>query len=134
MEKNPTIVNFPIHGVTLGELVPDDLLDKEKSAKYNLLVNISHQGQPPLDASVSTQERRAAAIAASATTTSSDANTANTASKIRPTQAQSGSYQVHLHHHGTDQWYRIQDLMIEPIMPQMIFLSESYIQIWERGN
>ncbi|CAO3587648.1 unnamed protein product [Absidia cylindrospora] len=43
-----------------------------------------------------------------------------------------GSYKVHVRHRGTDQWYQIQDLIVEEIMPQMIFLSESYIQIWER--
>jgi U4/U6.U5 tri-snRNP-associated protein 2 len=32
-------------------------------------------------------------------------------------------------HRGTDQWYQIQDLIVEEIMPQMIFLSESYIQV-----
>ncbi|KAI9320926.1 hypothetical protein BX666DRAFT_1912688 [Dichotomocladium elegans] len=43
-----------------------------------------------------------------------------------------GTYKVHVHHRGTEQWYQIQDLIVEEIMPQMIFLSESYIQIWER--
>ncbi|RCH80337.1 U4/U6.U5 tri-snRNP-associated protein 2, partial [Rhizopus stolonifer] len=45
---------------------------------------------------------------------------------------ESGSYKVHVRHRGTGQWYQIQDLIVEEIMPQMIFLSESYIQIWER--
>lgn len=41
-----------------------------------------------------------------------------------------GSYKVHVRHRGTDQWYQIQDLIVEEIMPQMIFLSESYIQVY----
>ncbi|CEG78542.1 Putative Ubiquitin thiolesterase [Rhizopus microsporus] len=43
-----------------------------------------------------------------------------------------GSYKVHVRHRGTEQWYQIQDLIVEEMMPQMIFMSESYIQIWER--
>ncbi|KAI8072169.1 uncharacterized protein B0P05DRAFT_473891 [Gilbertella persicaria] len=42
---------------------------------------------------------------------------------------ESGSYKVHVRHRGTGQWYQIQDLIVEEIMPQMIFLSESYIQV-----
>ncbi|RUO96536.1 cysteine proteinase [Jimgerdemannia flammicorona] len=43
-----------------------------------------------------------------------------------------GSYKVHVRDRATEQWYQIQDLIVEEIMPQMIFLSESYVQIWER--
>ncbi|KAG4090333.1 cysteine proteinase [Neocallimastix lanati (nom. inval.)] len=43
-----------------------------------------------------------------------------------------GSYKVHVYCKGKDQWFQIQDLIVEEIMPQMIFLSETYIQIWER--
>jgi U4/U6.U5 tri-snRNP-associated protein 2 len=40
-----------------------------------------------------------------------------------------GSYKVHIHSKGNDQWFQIQDLFVEEIAPQMIFLSESYIQV-----
>ena len=40
-----------------------------------------------------------------------------------------GTYKVHVKHRGTGQWYQIQDLIVEEIIPQMIFLSESYIQV-----
>ncbi|KAI9365448.1 hypothetical protein DFJ73DRAFT_264777 [Zopfochytrium polystomum] len=46
--------------------------------------------------------------------------------------ASSGEYKVHVHSKGRDQWFQIQDLFVEEIAPQMIFLSESYIQIWEQ--
>ncbi|KAJ3334342.1 hypothetical protein HDU76_000035 [Blyttiomyces sp. JEL0837] len=46
--------------------------------------------------------------------------------------AGNGSYRCHVHSKGRDQWFHIQDLIVEEIAPQMIFLSESYIQIWER--
>ncbi|SRR6266540_94894 len=40
-----------------------------------------------------------------------------------------GIYKVHVQHRGKDQWYQIQDLIVEEINAQMIFLSESYIQV-----
>ncbi|CAG8498076.1 8594_t:CDS:10 [Paraglomus brasilianum] len=43
-----------------------------------------------------------------------------------------GIYKVHVQNRGKEQWYQIQDLIVEEINAQMIFLSESYIQIWER--
>ncbi|RKP33787.1 hypothetical protein BJ085DRAFT_35477 [Dimargaris cristalligena] len=44
----------------------------------------------------------------------------------------SGSYQVDLKHLASDEWYRIQDLFVNPIDPQRLFLSGAYIQIWRR--
>ncbi|KAG2176104.1 hypothetical protein INT43_005337 [Umbelopsis isabellina] len=46
--------------------------------------------------------------------------------------ATSATYKIHVRNRATDQWFQIQDLLVEEILPQMIFLSESYIQIWER--
>ena len=41
-----------------------------------------------------------------------------------------GSYRVHILHQGTKQWFEMQDLHVASILPQMITLSEAYIQIW----
>ena len=46
--------------------------------------------------------------------------------------ATSATYKIHVRNRASDQWFQIQDLRVEEILPQMIFLSESYIQIWER--
>lgn len=43
-----------------------------------------------------------------------------------------GTYRCHVHKKGTSHWYEIQDLNVTEILPQMITLSEAYIQIWER--
>ncbi|KAJ3197158.1 hypothetical protein HK101_005675 [Irineochytrium annulatum] len=42
--------------------------------------------------------------------------------------AGNGKYRVYVHSKGNDQWFCIQDLFVEDIAPQMIFLSESYLQ------
>nr|CAB3267559.1 U4/U6.U5 tri-snRNP-associated protein 2 [Phallusia mammillata] len=41
-----------------------------------------------------------------------------------------GSYRAHVLHPGSKQWYELQDLHVSDILPQMITLSEAYIQIW----
>ena len=50
MEKNPTIVNFPIKNLDLSEFVWDKkntAVQTEKEAfKYDLLANIIHDGKP----------------------------------------------------------------------------------------
>jgi len=43
-----------------------------------------------------------------------------------------GKFKVQVRRRGAEQWFQIQDLLVEEMLPQMISLSESYIQIWER--
>jgi len=44
-------------------------------------------------------------------------------------------YKVHLRAGGTDDdWYQIQDLIVERTRKEMIFLGETVLQIWERRD
>lgn len=43
-----------------------------------------------------------------------------------------GTYRVHILQKATGQWYEMQDLHVTNILPQMITLTESYIQIYEQ--
>lgn len=43
-----------------------------------------------------------------------------------------GSYRCHVQHKATGQWYEIQDLNVRETMPQLIGVSESYLLIFER--
>jgi U4/U6.U5 tri-snRNP-associated protein 2 len=45
-----------------------------------------------------------------------------------------GFYKCHVQHRGTNQWYEMQDLHVQEIMPQQIGLSESYVLIFERKS
>ncbi|ESN98068.1 hypothetical protein HELRODRAFT_185871 [Helobdella robusta] len=92
LEKNPTIVNFPIKGVDFSELLTPEIRAKCKSTIYDLVANVVHDGEA-------------------------------TSGK--------GSYRVHILHKGNDKWYELQDLHVVDILPQMITLTESYIQIYE---
>uniref|UniRef100_A0A8C9VJX3 ubiquitinyl hydrolase 1 n=1 Tax=Scleropages formosus TaxID=113540 RepID=A0A8C9VJX3_SCLFO len=91
VEKNPTIVNFPITNVDLREYLTEEAQATVKKTTYDLVANVVHDGKPS-----------------------------------------EGSYRIHVLHHGTGKWYELQDLQVTDILPQMITLSEAYIQIWKR--
>ncbi|KAJ2745318.1 U4 U6.U5 tri-snRNP-associated protein [Coemansia sp. BCRC 34301] len=129
-EKNPTVVNFPIHNVPFGSLLPKDVPthgSRDISATYSLIVNICHDGQPlPLAGAgnkASTESGQSSAAASTAATYTSD-----------ETAAAKSQYLVYVHHAANDKWYMMRDLQVEPVMPQMIFLSDSYVQIWQRNG
>ncbi|KAG0023581.1 hypothetical protein BGZ81_008067 [Podila clonocystis] len=95
-EKNPTIVTFPIKNLSMAEFVSNPETEKVLGLHYDLLANITHEGDPATPNST--------------------------------------SYKVHIQHRAKEQWYQIQDLFVEEINAHMIFLSESYIQVWERKS
>jgi len=88
LEKNPTIVTFPLKNFDLKQFIP---MDPKENAKYDLIANICHEGEP-----------------------------------------NKGSYKIHVYQKTTDTWLEIQDLVVKPIIPQLIPLTESYIQIYEK--
>ncbi|NXA62672.1 SNUT2 protein, partial [Mohoua ochrocephala] len=88
VEKNPTIVNFPITNVDLREYLSEEVQAAHAHTTYDLIANIVHDGKPS-----------------------------------------EGSYRIHVLHHGTGKWYELQDLQVTDILPQMITLSEAYIQV-----
>ncbi|KAG4072559.1 hypothetical protein HA402_004648 [Bradysia odoriphaga] len=93
LEKNPTIVNFPIRNVDFGDILTEENRKNHKNTKYNLIANIVHDGEPS-----------------------------------------KGTYRVHVLQKSTGQWYEMQDLHVTNILPQMITLTEAYIQIYEQQN
>jgi hypothetical protein len=42
-----------------------------------------------------------------------------------------GHYKIHVH--CLNRWFCIEDLMVTEILPQMLSLSESHIQIWKKS-
>ncbi|XP_064633656.1 ubiquitin carboxyl-terminal hydrolase 39-like [Lineus longissimus] len=92
LEKNPTIVNFPVKNVDLSEILSPAVRARFPNASYDLISNIVHDGEPG---------------------------------------SGKGTYRVHALHKGSGKWYELQDLHVVDILPQMITLSECYIQIYE---
>ena len=104
-EKNPTIVNFPIKNLEMGEYAKDTL-----SARYDLVANVTHEG------------------GLSTSSTGSMTTTAQAAQ--RATQR---VFRVHLHTNSQpERWFQIQDLRIQEMDPNLIGLGETYLQIWQR--
>jgi U4/U6.U5 tri-snRNP-associated protein 2 len=85
VEKNPTIVNFPVVSIDFGEAFGLG------SAHYDLIANIVHEGQHV-----------------------------------------GGTWRMHLFHKGNNTWYELQDLHVKEILPQMLTLTEPYVQIYQR--
>jgi len=92
LEKNPTIVNFPVKAIDFGDLLSADVRSKHLHTSYDLIANIIHDGEPGPG---------------------------------------KGTYRVHILHKGSGKWFELQDLHVADILPQMITLSESYVQIYE---
>ncbi|XP_074648034.1 ubiquitin carboxyl-terminal hydrolase 39-like [Tubulanus polymorphus] len=92
IEKNNTIVNFPVKGIDFGDLLSPEVKSRHPHTAYDLLCNIVHDGEP---------------------------------------EPGKGTYRVHILHKGSGKWHEIQDLHVIDVLPQMITLSESYIQIYE---
>jgi len=92
VEKNPTIVNFPVSHIEFGDLLTEEVKAKHKDGTtYDLMANVVHDGSP-----------------------------------------ENGSYKVHVMHKGSGKWYEMTDLYVTEILPQMITLTEAYVQIYER--
>ncbi|KAA0183645.1 U4/U6.U5 tri-snRNP-associated protein 2, partial [Fasciolopsis buskii] len=91
LEKNPTIVNFPIKSIDFGDLLEPECRAQHKYTTYDLVANIVHDGPPTPG---------------------------------------SGTHRIHLLHRGTGKWFEMQDLHVTEILPQMIPLSETLVQVW----
>ncbi|KAJ2536161.1 U4 U6.U5 tri-snRNP-associated protein [Coemansia sp. RSA 1933] len=126
-EKNPTVVNFSIRNVPFGELLPDNAHKQQPTSgsdTYDLIVNICHDGQAPSN-SAKKDDTRTPHVSATAQSAS------NTAGEIATSQSQ---YVVYMCCLANGKWFKLHDLAVEPIMPQMILLSDTYIQIWKRND
>jgi len=102
VEKNPTIVNFPISNVDLFDCLASDVKDGHKYTTYDLISNVIHDGKPQQSGN----------------------------NKADLSTVDGGHYRVQLIHTGTGKWFELEDLHVKEILPQTITLAESYIQIW----
>jgi len=87
-EKNPTIVNFPVKNLEMGNYTTPP-----SSCRYNLMASLQHDGT-----------------------------------------AEAGNYRGFVHFRANDGWYEVQDLHVNGVHPQLISVSESYIQVWRQAE
>ncbi|KZV51235.1 hypothetical protein F511_05892 [Dorcoceras hygrometricum] len=93
VEKNPTLVNFPVKNLELKDYIPLPAPKENEKlrSKYDLIANIVHDGKPG-----------------------------------------EGSYRVFVQRKSEELWYEMQDLHVSETLPQMVALSETYMQIYEQ--
>ncbi|KMZ62547.1 Ubiquitin carboxyl-terminal hydrolase family protein, partial [Zostera marina] len=93
IEKNPTLVNFPVKNLELKDYIPLPSPKREEKlrSKYDLIGNIMHDGKPG-----------------------------------------EGFYRVFVQRKSEELWYEMQDLHVTETLPQMVALSETYMQIYEQ--
>uniref|UniRef100_A0A2N9ISJ9 USP domain-containing protein n=1 Tax=Fagus sylvatica TaxID=28930 RepID=A0A2N9ISJ9_FAGSY len=93
VEKNPTLVNFPVKNLELKDYIPlpTPKENQKLRSKYDLIANIVHDGKPD-----------------------------------------EGSYRVFVQRKSEELWYEMQDLHVSETLPQMVALSETYMQIYEQ--
>ncbi|KAL9146764.1 hypothetical protein ABFS82_13G132000 [Erythranthe guttata] len=93
VEKNPTLVNFPVKNLELKDYIPlpAPVENRRLRSKYDLIANIVHDGKPG-----------------------------------------EGSYRVFVQRKSEELWYELQDLHVSETLPQMVALSETYMQIYEQ--
>ncbi|KAJ2780239.1 U4 U6.U5 tri-snRNP-associated protein, partial [Coemansia interrupta] len=98
IEKNPTVVNYPIRNVPFGDLLPKDMTvpPKDSNATYDLISNICHDGQPeqpPQDLNHHSDRSTQSAVYTADESSSAD-----------------GRYLVYTHNPADDKWYMMRDL------------------------
>ena len=108
-EKNPTIVTFPLNGLDMSEYVDKVRKDDEArlGMRYDLIANICHEGEPT-GGHYKVYVRKM--------TIKQRENSEDT--------VMNGDKDILV-----DQWFLIQDLVVEQVPAQVLLLSESYIQV-----
>lgn len=102
LEKNTTIVTFPLRHLDLRSCLHPSALAAHPVTRYDLVAMLKHDG--------------AAEDAAAATTTASTARAATVTAFA---------------HTAAGQWYELQDLSVRETIPDLLTVSEAYIQIYQ---
>eukprot|EP00271_Cylindrocystis_brebissonii_P013304 TRINITY_DN33042_c0_g1_i1.p1 TRINITY_DN33042_c0_g1~~TRINITY_DN33042_c0_g1_i1.p1 ORF type:complete len:562 (-),score=128.76 TRINITY_DN33042_c0_g1_i1:329-2014(-) len=95
VEKNPTLVNFPVKNVELKDYIPLEAQQdgQRVRSKYDLIATLVHDGKPG-----------------------------------------EGLHRVFVQRKSEEAWYEMQDLHVAETLPQMVALSEAYMQIYEQHS
>jgi U4/U6.U5 tri-snRNP-associated protein 2 len=158
VEKNPTIVPFPVKNLDLSSYVRDEdgvskqkpkvpTVDEIRSMKVKELKDLllTYDRSDLISKAVEKHELIEACIDFFTTSLpqllSNKYDLVANITHTIPAEVgregqfdplQEGDYRCHVQHNSTSQWYEIQDLHVQEIMPQLIGLSESFVLIFER--
>ncbi|GFZ42687.1 Probable inactive ubiquitin-specific-processing protease 10 [Saitozyma sp. JCM 24511] len=117
-ERNPTIVNFPLRGVELSDYV-DPKPSDPMHTQYDLLANVS------LDTT-------------GASTSSAGTGPGVSKAKRDPNDEPQMTWKIHVRAGrgggDSEKWFELQDLRVEEVRKEMVFLGETVVQVWERRD
>ncbi|KAK3945176.1 hypothetical protein QBC46DRAFT_372972 [Diplogelasinospora grovesii] len=103
-ERNPTIVTFDPHNLDISPYVePDPNHPSREPIWYDLVANVVHE----------------------AVRGRNDDDVVNSAEERK-------TWKVQLRDKATDEWVVAQDLFVDKIRGELLYLGETYLQIWER--
>ena len=124
VEKNPTIVNFPIKSIEFGDFLTDDAKKKyPNGAPYDLIANIVHEGAPTSGTyKLHILHKGKIKIVFRFTIMC----------KLNSVELLSDILVYVLTFLGSGKWFEMQDLHTSLVLPEILPLSEAYIQIYER--
>ena len=138
-EKNPTIVNFPVKGLRLGDVVP---LPPGGAGRGKTGTAAAVPGRWGSRGGLCGERRRAtrsgprpaqphnptfpAPIISGAPSRYDLA-----ANIVHDGGVAGGSYRAHVQRKAEGAWYEVQDLHVTEILPQVVALSETYVQVYE---
>lgn len=119
-ERNPTIVTFPVRSLDMSPYVEPSPEHTGEPIWYDLVANITHEsvGKGAIGGGSQGKQRGV----------SSAGQVAGEEMKsVWRVQVRDRSREE-----GWGQWVQIQDLWVEEVRRETLFLGETYVQIWER--
>jgi len=136
IEKNPTLVNFPLKNLEMRPYIAKKELPSDEELLALSVPELKKRCMKrriPHDV-IDKYElvRLLSAHFETARVSTRYDLIANICHEGKP--AEGGSYRVHMFHRSTDTWYEMQDLHVwtTETMPQLVALSETFLQIYER--
>jgi U4/U6.U5 tri-snRNP-associated protein 2 len=155
VDKNPTLVTFPLRGLDLRDALPgvggaagrsngsaaDPAAAAPSSTRYDLVVNIVHDGTPGQRALAAAANggpesaTLAGGVGAGEDGAAGGGGGGGGGGAGSATSAVGGgAFRAHVQRaaEGPTSWYEAQDLRVSETLPQMVALSEAYFQVWRR--
>ncbi|WWC97060.1 hypothetical protein V866_003937 [Kwoniella sp. B9012] len=137
-ERNPTIVNFPLRGVDVSDYV-DPKPSDPMHTQYDLLSNVT------LDTTKASTET--SGLGPGITASKKKKNGENEENSLTwkihiragKNQDTDNSAKIKNENDGEEEeegekWIELQDLRVEKVTPEIVFLGETVIQVWERRD
>eukprot|EP01038_Epipyxis_sp_PR26KG_P012592 gene12592-16885_t len=129
MEKNPTIITFPVKNLEMREY----LSMIQPADRYDSLPDIESIADMSLDESVTVGDINMGNSMSKTSTKESQSRKVSSVSTSNDVLGQ-GVYKIHTQNRSTGQWFEIQDLRVVETTPQLVGISESNVLIYEKKN